>query len=451
MYIKQVPLFKEIAPYSTHLDETNKWLKLARMVPWAELDTLYRTYFDPKNRSTTKGCRLILGLFLGQMLMEMSDRKIVEHFHENPYFQYFCGLDSFAIKGKRTVVHPSLLSKRRRRLGPTYMVEFEHKILFHLHKKGLVKGDKLLLDATVFPANITYPNDVKLLNTARDTLCTAILNVKNSLDPSRKIRTYRRGAKRLALQFQKTRRKTKAYIRKTRNQMLRYLKRNIGQLEHLIIEADAWLTSKARPLPLAVFRKINAKLKIAKAIYEQQLDMATTRGKRTANRIVSFHQPDIRPVIRGKEGKHVEFGTKSHVALVDGYAILEHTQFNAYHEGNRLERSVEKHRKLFGKHPKLVLADQLYATRSNRKWLHDHAIEHGFKLIGRPPDILPEDRRRQRRVLKRRQSQRNAIEGLFGHVKNHLNLDKCRWSVPGGSELQVRLGLIAFNLNKAVI
>ena len=124
MYIKQVPLFKEIAPYSTHLDETNKWLKLARMVPWAELDTLYRTYFDPKKRSTTKGCRLILGLFLGQMLMEMSDRKIVEHFHENPYFQYFCGLDSFAIKGKRTVVHPSLLSKRRRRLGPTYMVEF---------------------------------------------------------------------------------------------------------------------------------------------------------------------------------------------------------------------------------------------------------------------------------------------------------------------------------------
>ena len=54
--------------------------------------------------------------------------------------------------------------------------------------------------------------------------------------------------------------------------------------------------------------------------------MAKTRGKRVANRIVSFHQPLVRPMIRGKEGGNYEFGIKAHVALVDGYAFLDRAQ-----------------------------------------------------------------------------------------------------------------------------
>lgn len=50
-------------------------------------------------------------------------------FHENPYFQYFCGQDTFVAKLNRRVFHPSLLSKRRRRLGIEYMNTFDAEVL----------------------------------------------------------------------------------------------------------------------------------------------------------------------------------------------------------------------------------------------------------------------------------------------------------------------------------
>jgi len=115
---------------------------------------------------------------LGQMLLEQSDRAIIEYFHENPYFQYFCGQDTFVVKADTSIVHHSLLSKRRKRLDKSYVATFEKEVVGVLKQKGLIQGQKLILDATVFPANITHPNDVKLLNRVREYLCQKILDVK---------------------------------------------------------------------------------------------------------------------------------------------------------------------------------------------------------------------------------------------------------------------------------
>ena len=151
------------------------------------MDVIYQKHVDTKKLSVIKNCRLIMGLILGQLFLELSDREIVDSFHENPYVQYFCGKDTFVAKLDSKIVHPSLLSKRIRRLGASYTQQFEQKMVIALKKKGLIKGKKLILDATVFPANITHPNDVKLLNAVREYLCKTILDVKNSIDPKRKV------------------------------------------------------------------------------------------------------------------------------------------------------------------------------------------------------------------------------------------------------------------------
>ena len=83
---------------------------------------------------------------LGQVLLEQSDRAIIEYFHENPYFQYFCGQDTFVVKADKSIVHHSLLSKRRKRLGKAYVADFEREVLEVLKQKGLIKGKKLILD-----------------------------------------------------------------------------------------------------------------------------------------------------------------------------------------------------------------------------------------------------------------------------------------------------------------
>lgn len=449
MYPEAIPLFKEIMPYSNQIDQNNRWINLSKLVPWQVMEVIYLKHFHPEKHKKVKKCRLMMGLMLGQMLLEQSNVAIVEYFHENPYFQYFCGQDTFVPKREKAIIHHSLLTKRRTRLGKTYISQFEKEVLEVLKEKGLIKGERLILDATVFPANISYPNDVKLLNATREWCCEMILRVKNSVDPSRKVRTYRRSARRVYLNFQKRKRKTKAFIRKSRNQMRRFLKRNIAQLNQLMAEVDIQIKAEHHIMKKWMISQIKAQLEIAVTIYEQQTQMAKTRGHRIANRIVNFKQPLIRPIIRGKEGRPVEFGPKAQVAVVDGYAILDDCQFDNFNEGIRLRQSLEKHEERFQRKPDLVLADQLYANRENRALLKEHDISHSFKQTGRPSKLSKEALQKQRATFKKRQGQRNHIEGLFGHLKDHFYLDKIRWTVPDGAHMQIQLGLIASNLHRA--
>ena len=82
------------------------------------------------------------------------------------------------------------------------------------------------------------------------------------------------------------------------------------------------------------------------------------------HRIVSIHQPHVRPIVRGKTNANVEFGAKINVSLMNGYAFLDDLSWDAFNEGTRLMASVEKYKKRFGYYPEEVLADKIYCNRS---------------------------------------------------------------------------------------
>ncbi len=65
--------------------------------------------------------------------------------------------------------------------------------------------------------------------------------------------------------------------------------------------------------------------------------------------IVSIDKNYIRPIIRGKETKKVEFGAKVNMIQADGINFIEHLDFNAFNEGTRLISSIRFARTLFGK------------------------------------------------------------------------------------------------------
>ena len=451
MYLKQLPIFKDLTPYSGQIDEQNRWIKIADLVPWDEMEEAYRSAFDPLKQAVMKPSRLILGLLLGQMLLSLSDREILEYFHENPYFQYFCGYDNFIAKiDSKRVCHDSLLSKQRKRLGKRYTDRFQAAVLEMLKKRGLVQGKKLMLDATVFPANISYPNDVKLLNTTREWACEMSLRIKNIIDPQSKVRTYRRVARRVYRGYCNVKRKNRAFIRKSTKQMIRFTRRNVAQLAQLIRRLETHC-SDITHLGRTSLKGIKERLQTALTILAQQTERVTTRGRHIQDRIVSLHQPKVRPIVRGKDGKSVEFGPKAHIARVDGYAILDECQFDAFHEGIRLKDSLNKHTDRFGCAPDTLYADQLYANRANRSLLAEKDIEHNFKAIGRPPKHPDQCYKLQRAKTRKRQRERNHIEGLFGHLKENLRLQKILWTVPNGEIMQLQLGLAAFNLNKAIL
>lgn len=92
------------------------------------------------------------------------------------------------------------------------------------------------------------------------------------------------------------------------------MRRNILQLELLI--------EKAKGLSVEISSEIKKKFEVAKKIYEQQFEMVKNKTYRIKDRIVSFHLPHIRPQVRGKSGKEVEFGPKCVLSFVDGFFIF---------------------------------------------------------------------------------------------------------------------------------
>jgi len=76
--------------------------------------------------------------------------------------------------------------------------------------------------------------------------------------------------------------------------------------------------------------------------------MHKNRVHSVENRIVSIHQPHVRPIVRGKSNAQTEFGAKINVSLMNGYAFLDELSWEAYNEGQFLIPAVEDYKKRFG-------------------------------------------------------------------------------------------------------
>ena len=73
-------------------------------------------------------------------------------------------------------------------------------------------------------------------------------------------------------------------------------------------------------------------------LYSQQKHMYENKINSVEDRIVSIHQPHVRPIVRGKAGAHTEFGAKVSVSVVNGWTFTDTISFGAYNEGTKLSR-----------------------------------------------------------------------------------------------------------------
>lgn len=138
------------------------------------------------------------------------------------------------------------------------------------------------------------------------------------------------------------------------------------------------------------------------------------------NRIVSVSKPYIRPIVRGKETKTVEFGAKCNNILIDGISFIEKLSFNAFNEGTRLKHCVSLSEKLTGVPVKKIGGDHSYSGNDNRTFYKENRIETSFTQKGRTGKN--EVKNATKRELARVRA--TAMEGSFGTQKEHYGLRK---------------------------
>lgn len=187
-------------------------------------------------------------------------------------------------------------------------------------------------------------------------------------------------------------------------------------------------------------------LEIITRMYRQQKNHFRNNDGRESipNRIESLSKPHLRPIVRGKEVKSVEFGAKFNNILVDGISFIEKLSFNAFNEGTRLVHCLKMHKKLFGVEAKKVREDTGYAGTENRDYCKANGIQTSFVKRGRPFGEKKKGKDLVRKELARVRA--TAMEGSFRTQKDHYGLRRVKARTKRTEILYIFFGIHTANV-----
>ena len=109
---EQVSIDDFIPPFGGKLLADNRWVKLARVIPWERIEERYAKRFG-KCGNVAYPLRLALGALIIKEKSGLTDEATVENISENVYMQYFIGYTEF---------------RSGQPFAPSLMVEFRKRI-----------------------------------------------------------------------------------------------------------------------------------------------------------------------------------------------------------------------------------------------------------------------------------------------------------------------------------
>ena len=113
-------------PFSQKLSAENRWVILARIIPWDKLASVYYKKMRANFGAPTLSARLVVGTVIIKHMLDIDDREVIEQIRENIYLQYFLGFSSFKAEAP---FDASLMVSIRKRLGIRAMQELNELIL----------------------------------------------------------------------------------------------------------------------------------------------------------------------------------------------------------------------------------------------------------------------------------------------------------------------------------
>jgi transposase, IS5 family len=453
-------------PFGGKLRGDNRWVILSKQIPWDIIEQRYAVNFKgSKTGKPAKSARVALGSLIIKERLGTSDIETVEQIRENPYLQYFLGFPAY-IDDKP--FDSSSMTHFRKRFDLQTLAEINELIISNAVESNEDKNDnssddddtpksqsdepvdydhsshkgKLIVDATCTPADVAYPTDLNLLNTAREK-SEAIIDAmhKPLIGKKDKPRTDRKRARKDYLAVAKKRSAGKKKIRKAVGKQLGYLRRNLRNIDEMASQGLLSHLSKREYRDLMVINEL----------YRQQRWMYDNRKQRIDDRIVSISQPHIRPIIRGKARSKVEFGAKISVSLVDGFSYVDRIDWDNYNEAKDLIGQIEEYRRRFDCYPESVHADQIYRNRENRLFCDEHGIRLSGPPLGRPKKLTAENAQeleQEKRQIYQDEIDRIAIEGKFGQGKRRFSMARIMAKLAGTAQTVIMVGFIVMNLEK---
>lgn len=381
--------------------------KIHGAIPWDELVKALGLRPSKKGPLSIFSPKGKIALMFLKNYSGCSDKRLIDQVNSNIDYQFFCDV---YLGAEHRLTNYKIVSEIRCELGRRLDIDKLQGVLGSHWKGWMDQTDCMLTDATCYESEVRYPTNQKLLWESADWSYGQLKVICKYL----KVKLPR-------TKYLKWKERYFAYSRK-RKRTIKERRVLTRSLLMLVKKLNTALDQLERGHDFEMPKRYYKRRKTIKTIYRQQHQLFTT-GEKPKNRIVSIHKDYLRPIVRGKEIKSVEFGAKVNKIQIDGISFIEHISFDAFNEGTRFKSSVYLSQDYMGKQVKIVGADAIYATNKNRKFATGRKIRTDFKRKGRASKHEVHRKQLAAMITKERASR---LEGSFGNEKEHYHLKKIK-------------------------
>ena len=394
------------------LDPVHAMVRLAHAIDWGSLDDRFGKMYAPTMGAPAKPTRLMVGLHYLKHTFDLSDEEVVARWVENPYWQYFCGMEYFEYE---MPIDPSSMTRWRQRIKSDGMEKLlSATIQTALQQRVISKRDfrHVNVDTTVQEKAVALPTDSKLYHKAREHLVKAAvangIQLRQNYMRLSKYALVQQGRYRRASQMRRAKREVKK-LKKFLGCVYRDISRKI--------QGHHDLEEKMSPVLEQALRLLN-------------------QERHSKNKLYSLHAPEVECIAKGKAHKKYEFGCKAGIVATSKRNFIIGLQ--AFHgnpyDGHTLQASLDQAERLSQQDIKNVYVDLGYRKHDYQGATKIHIVKRSLKNLTRS----------FRNWCKRR----NAIEPIIGHTKNDGRLGRNYLKGKEGDKTNAILCACGYNIRK---
>jgi IS5 family transposase len=357
-------------------------------------------------------------------------------------YRAFCRIDGERVPDAKTLIRLAHLLD-----GPV-LKDLLERLATIARQRRVIHGRRLRVDTTVVETTIHYPTDSALLADGVRVLTRTMKRLTARLGPARvHVRDRARSvARRVFAIAQHTRTATlrvRHEVRERSKTRMRQLYRGLLRITRSVLRQAERTERVSRFHPGPAVRQLRGRLRATVGLVRRVV--AQTRARvlcgdtHYPDKVLSVFESHTEAIRKGKATKPTEFGKLVKIQEAEAQFITDYAVCATRVPDQTLwEPSLIRHAQLFGRPPRLAVADGGFASRANEQTARDHGVRHV---------VLPRQRREGRSRRDRAALRwRTGSEGRISVLKRRHGLRRCRYRGLPGMERWVGLGILANNL-----
>jgi transposase, IS5 family len=394
---------EQVKPINLGLNPTNRWVQLAHILPWSDLIEAFEKKINVLENSKEYNSRVVIGTLIIKEKLRISDEEAIQIISENPYMQYFLGLEFYTPEAMSSLLSLIEFSESvdkdvYNELRSYILARASTKIsLEKSNKKSDLLGN-LKIVQTEAEQHIKFPIDLELVNAAREQtedIIDLLYDIVRDELPV-KPRTYRKVTTQRLNAFLKSGDRSISEARKMLRVLLNCLNRNLLYVDNLL---------DMLPQEFPLKSSYQKQLWVVHTLFAQQKQMYDENVFNCEDQIIDLDKPNLRPVKQELLGKKIEFGSQLRLTLLDGVTVNKSSSTASSNVDNaELIMQAETYRLLVGVYPQRIEADKSYTSSTSRKWCK----KNGIRLMTTVEKVT--DKKTAKRLKRKNTSRNKSVE-----------------------------------------